>query len=156
MIYSFNFRTLITRQLPRRKRRPVRIAWLYTLLYPVKLLHDEFVQLVDLFKSEMKWNTQRILLQRALVLKFGAGIIVENQDASTWVIIAYPVANSANPVAPVTPNLNNSIGQAAGTADFPTAGFIVKVPMAIIFDQNEMKAFINLYVQQSNYTIQII
>jgi hypothetical protein len=119
-------------------------------------LHDEFVQLVDLFKSEMKWNTQRILLQRALVLKFGAGIIVENQDASTWVTIAYPIANSSNPVAPVTPNINNSIGQVAGTSVFPTAGFIVKVPLAIVFDQNEMKAFINLYVQQSNYIIQII
>lgn len=156
MIYSFNFRTLITRQLPRRKRRPVRIAWLYTCLYPIKLLHDEFVALVAGYKNEMKWNAQRLLLERALILKFGAGIVVENQDAAGWVSIGYIAANSANPVAAINPNLNNLIGQVAGTASFPTAGFIVKVPMAIVFNQNEMKAFINLYAQQSNYSIQII
>lgn len=139
-----------------RKRKPKRISWLYVLLYPIKLIHDEFVYMVSLFKDEMKWNAQRVLLQRALQLKFGAGIIVENQDASGWVTIGYVADNSINPVATVCPNLDNLIGFVAGTADFAGVGFLVKVPSVIVFDLNAMRAFINLYVQQSSYTIEIV
>jgi hypothetical protein len=156
VIYSFNFRTVLTRQLPRRKRTTKRIAWIYSLLYPAKLIHDEFVTLVQRYKDEMKWNAQRILLQRALILKFGVGIVVVNQNPSSWVLIGYAADDSRNPVAAITPEFSNVIGQVAGTGTFGTIGFIVEVPMAIVFDQNEMKAFINLYVQQSTYSIVII
>lgn len=156
MIYAFNFRTLITRQLSRRKRRPVRIAWLYVLLYPIKMLHDEFVALVNSYKSDMRWHGQRIRLQRGLQLKFGDGILVENQEVAGYVLIGYVADDSRNAVAFIADNDNNPVALVAGTGDFEVVGFIVKVPAAIIFSENEMKAFINLYKQQSNYTIEII
>ncbi len=156
MIYNFNFRTLITRQLPRRKRKPVRIAWLYVLLYPINLLHDEFVALINGYKSDMRWNGQRLRLQRGLQLKFGPGILVENQEVAGYVLIGFVADDSRNPVANVSDNDNNPVGLIAGTGYFEVVGFIVKVPAAIMFSENEMKAFINLYKQQSNYTIEII
>jgi hypothetical protein len=156
VIYSFNFRTLLTRQLPRRKRRPKRVAWIYSLLFPAKELHDEFVSLVQGYKDDMRWNAQKTRLERGLILKFGAGIIVENQDPSTWVLIAYAADDARNPVAEEVAEYSNPVGVIAATGTFGDVGFIVKVPGAIIFDQNEMKAFINLYIQQSTYIIQII
>jgi hypothetical protein len=156
VIYAFDFKKIIKRQLPIRKRKPKRIAWIYSFIYPAKVLHDEFVALIDGYKSEMKWNTQRILVERALQIKFGAGIVVENQASSSFVLIAYSVADSRNLVASIAPSFSNPVAGLVGLGSFSSAGFIVKVPSSIVFDMNQMKAFINLYTQQSSYIIQIV
>ncbi len=156
MIYAFNFRKVITRELPRRKRLPKRIAWIYALCYPIKLMHDEFVALVESYKNEIKWRPQTITIQRALQLKFGEGIVIENQNAGNWVSIGYPAADSRNLIGLPTPQFNNPVGLVAGTGSFASAGFIVKIPLSIVFDQNQLRATVNLYLQQSSYIIQII
>ncbi len=156
MIYAFNFRTVITRQLARNKRWPIRIAWIYALCYPAKLIHDEFVAIIDSYKSEMKWNGQRIRLQRALQLRFGAGILVENQNANTWALIGYTSDDSRNPIGIPLAEFNNPVGYVAGTTTFTNNGFIVKVPGVLGVDNNELQAVVNLYKGQSNYSIEII
>lgn len=143
--------------LPSLKRENIRVRWLYALLKGMRGVWDDFVAYATNVSDELKWNGQLIKLQRLLQIKFGDGILIVNQDFAEKKTIAYPVADERNVIAAVVADTTNPVSTVAATGFVTGVGFIVQVPVAIIFDEDEMRAVIDYYqIGTSDYVIQTI
>ena len=157
MELNFDAKKIITLFLPSNKRTNLRVRWLFAILKPLRDVHVLFLSYVAGVKEEMKWNGQLILLQRYLNLKYGSGIIIENQDFQQKGILGYPCPDERNVTGYDAENFNNPLCFGADEGFLSSVGFIVKVPSAIIFDHNEMRATIDFYqIGSSDYEIEII
>jgi hypothetical protein len=158
MIPSFDidWQKWISDNLNPRRRKPKRIALLKALAKRIIDIHSEFLTVHNANVEKLSWNGQRMLLQRYLQLKFGDGILIENSSSASLVAIEYEAPNLANAVTFVAPEFTNPIHGQGGDAMLG-ANFVVKVPVSIVFNENEMRAVINNYlINYKNYIIQLI
>ena len=154
MNWNVDFLKLTTLYLSSLKRRNIRVRWLYALLRAIRDIHAQFITYATGVQDEMKWNGQFIKLQRLLQLKFGAGIVIVNQDFTEKKTIAYPVADERNIISSAVADTSNQISTEAATGFITSVGFIVQVPVAITLDEEAMKALINYYqIGSSEYSI---
>ncbi len=152
--YDIDFQKWIKDNLHYQRRKPKRIALLMALAKRLRDIHAEFIATHEVNKETMKWTGQTIMLERLLNLKFGNGITIQNLDPTGTVQIEYEAANQNNPITYLSPEFANPVRGEAGEGLIGT-GFLVNVPAAINFSQDEMKAVINKYlINYKTYVIQ--
>lgn len=150
---------------------PKRMAWLRVLLSPLETMHAAFLVHREKVNREATYNCQTMVLERAMNLQYygveqwhsnaaptaNGHIYIQNVSNSIAVTFTYyNVENQVNPTI-----YYDSEGQAPEFYSYYDSeyqnqyDFIVWVPVALSFDENEMRAFIDLYVFGGiDYTIQ--
>ena len=119
----------------------------------VSLATKEFNEHLNALKTDMKWNGQRIVLERFLQLKFGSGITIENYNLSRKPLIVGATGSEANPILKTTGTYSNPIVGASGSA-YSFVGFSVKIPSHITYDEAAVRAVVDYYlIGRSSYTI---
>jgi len=158
-------------------RTQLTVAYLYVASYPLKQLNFSFYVFGGKQRREVRFNSQVMLLERALNLRY--------LDMDKWATYASPTANNGIYIDSTTVitnlgyawNLNEgqpnegyayNIGETpieppAHTVEYAynlseflgQTLFIVMVPSWLTFDQTEMRAFIDKYrMAGRTYTIQ--
>jgi hypothetical protein len=157
-ITKLNIDRLVRWLLPIRKRKPLIIALLKVCTNPVKLLYQELLTFRDEKLNQLLYNGQVIYLQRILNIRFNSGnpgiYITDAVEIDELVI--YRRSENKQPVYIYT-RAELDITDPAYDPDAVSTymytraeyqsgyDFKVKVPAAITFDQNEMKAVIDSY-----------
>lgn len=151
--YALDFDKLINWLLPRAKRKPVRIAWLYALMVRIRAIHTDFISTGTALSAQARVNSQCINLEAYLISRFGAGIIIEPQ-----LISANDAYIGDNDEAGFYIGDNDDALYYLSDADGSSIyNAIVKVPAAIEYDEDELRAILDKYkVPGSNYLIQEI
>lgn len=139
--YDIDFKKLVQHLVGNVLRKTKRVAWLTAVLKPLRNLHYEFILFHDEKVYEAKWNGQTIKLQNLLIDKFGVGIYITNN-----------VLELNGAFIGVGNDNGFSIGEGTDNSQFIDVtysitgkSFTVYVPVAIVFTQSEMEAFINKY-----------
>lgn len=154
--YDIDFDKWISDNLHPERRKPKRIALLKALAKRIRDIHAEFVSVQSEESDKAQWAGLTILLERLLQLKFGSGIVIVNVGSSSAVQIEFEADNISNPVTLEAAAFTNPINGEAGEGVLGSS-FVVQVPAATVFNQDEMKAVINKYlIHYKTYTIELI
>lgn len=146
MNYAVDFKKIVTQTLPPHKRRPLRVLLLTKLLSFIQLVHNGFVTHANNVREEVSWNGQKILLERYLNIKYGAGITITNQDFSAQVIFLSDAPSESNILIGDCPDYLNPIIADSATGSLLTSGFTVNVPAGLNADLNEIRAVVEFYL----------
>jgi hypothetical protein len=150
MKYLLDFVLLIKRIIPPHLRKEKREAWLYALLKPLEQAHEDFLLFRDSINEDLSYNSQTMIFEYLLNKRFN--------DGGTEIYITN-IANNAPPVYvgylsegghslyvgyldEIGHNIN--IGYLDEYIDSEYE-FIVNVPVALVFDMDEMHAVIKKY-----------
>ena len=151
--YNIDFRKTVEMLLGNTHRKKIRISWLSALLKPFSNLHFIFLSFFNTTKDEIKWNGQTIKLEKLLQEKFGAGIYITNYSQTSN---GFFVGTGSDVKAYWGDELDilNYIGN---SYQISSNNFTVNVPVAIVFTQSVMEAYINKYkLHGTTYNIVII
>lgn len=160
-MFNFDFLNTIKRLLPPKRRKIKYIAWLAGLFSPLRKLKDQFTTLQADKNYEIAFNTQTLSLENRInqhySLPLGTIYIetiasISNDVFDFWLsenqTPKYVYWLSENSTPQYIYWLSETSPQAIGN------DFIVYVPAALVFDEQEMKAIINLYkLAGKRYTI---
>jgi len=149
--YDIDFTKMITQLLPVTLRKTVRIAWLKASLGPVRTLHDNFLAFRTGIMNDIIWNGQTIKLQNLLILRFGAGIVITNNNNSPDGSFVGDSADVSSYIGDGS-DIQNYIDT---TYSVSLYNFTVSVPSSITFTMSDMVALINKY-HLFNVTFNII
>ena len=151
--YLIDFQKMINWLLPVRKRKDTRKSFLYAGMKWIRDIHAEFITFGTSLKSEALINSQVTNFQNYLQDRFGDGILIVHDSISPSllgeVIDTLIVAGDDGDATTWIGDAND--GGLTGVT------FIVQVPNALVYDQDELRAVINKYkVPGSNYIIEEI
>lgn len=141
MNYSFDFRTLIGWCLPRHKRRPIRIAWLYALLAWIRQLHTDFIATADQLDIEARVNGQLINIEEYIISRFGDGITLSIKTSSA---VGSFISASDDP-AEMYLGDGSSVSHYIKSSNEADVNFTVNVPASLDIDEAELSAVVNKY-----------
>lgn len=134
-------------------QKPIRVSWLAALFKGLRSVHDQFITYTDLKVYEIKFNGQTIKLEKLLQNKFGPGIYIVNNGASLDSFLIGDGVDTGSYIGD-GPDVDAWIGEDYNPA---LTNFTVNVPVAIVFVQDEMKAWINKYkLLGTTYNILIV
>lgn len=151
--YNIDFKKLIKQLLPTLLRKVKRIAWLKAALIIAKNIHTSFVTYSQGIVDEIKWNGQTIKLENLLIEKFGAGIVITNNERSLDGLFVGIGVDTSSFIG-TGGDVSQFIGVSYSVALYD---FTVEVPGAITFDQTEMEGYINKYKRYgTTYNIVIV
>lgn len=139
--YDIDFTKMITELLPVTLRKPIRIAWLKAALIPLRSLHNNFLAFRTGIMNDIIWNGQTIKLQNLLVLRFGAGIVITNNNNSLDGSFVGDGVDVSSYVGEGS-DIQNYIDT---TYSVSLYNFTVSVPSSITFTMSDMVALINKY-----------
>lgn len=142
MNFSLDIKKQIRRYLPIAFRKETFIDWLTVLMTPVKVLKGEFDQFVTETREDMKWSGQIISLEKLLNERYGGGISIESVSNEIKPFYAFAPGDPKNDFSYAPGDDRNKISYAPGAYDFSTVDFVVKVPLALVYDAEEMSAVI--------------
>jgi len=149
--YDIDFSKMITQLLPVALRKTIRIAWLKAALSSVRSIHDDFLTLRNGIINDIIWNGQTIRLQNLLILRFGAGIIITNNNNSP----------DGSFIGDGT-DISSYIGDGSDIQNFVDTiysvslyNFTVSVPSSISFTMSDMIALVNKY-RMFNTTFNVV
>ena len=160
-MFSVNFKNIINQNLPPKTGDDVQItkSWLYSLIQPIIELYAIFSSYRIQALYTLSFTGQVIYLEKLLNDTFNNGgteIFIEDGILK----IAPFLFNTAEDADPFyvfnTAETNEENLYLYNTAEYTgNLDFIVKVPTALVFDENQMKSLINKYkLAGKNYTIQ--
>lgn len=160
-MFSVNFKNIIDQNLPPKTGTdtPITKAWLYSLIQPIIELYAIFSSYRIQAIYMLSFTGQVIYLEKLLNDTFNNGgteIFIEDGILK----IAPFLFNTAEDADPFyvfnTAETNEENLYLYNTAEYTgNLDFIVKVPTALVFDENQMKSLINKYkLAGKNYTIQ--
>ena len=175
MNLGFNILNLIHRNLFHKLKNGFNIALLYVAMFPLKQLIVDFAVWGGIKRREVHFNSQVIILERALNLRYldmdkwatdasptaDNGIYIDDTNVITnlgyaWNINegqpndGYAYNTGETPIPPHTTEYAYNLDEYAGQTLF-----IVKVPQWLNYDESEMRAFIDNYrMAGRTYTIE--
>lgn len=160
-MFSVNFKNIIDQNLPPKTGTdtPITKAWLYSLIQPIIELYAIFSSYRIQALYTLSFTGQVIYLEKLLNDTFNNGgteIFIEDGILK----IAPFLFNTAEDADPFyvfnTAETSEANLYLYNTAEYTgNLDFIVKVPTALVFDDNHMKSLINKYkLAGKNYTIQ--
>lgn len=160
-MFSVNFKNIIDQNLPPKTGTdtPITKAWLYSLIQPIIELYAIFSSYRIQALYTLSFTGQVIYLEKLLNDTFNNGgteIFIEDGILK----IAQFLFNTAEDADPFyvfnTAETNEENLYLYNTAEYTgNLDFIVKVPTALVFDENQMKSLINKYkLAGKNYIIQ--
>lgn len=145
MNFSFNTDTFAKDWWLIALRKPKLLAWSKVVLKPMKTMVAEFNTFVTEKRDEYKYNGRVISLRNLLVSKFGAGITIELQEPKTNPYLLDETGYLFNHLLGDTGNTDNPLLDVSGSADVENADFIVKVPVGLGADLNEVRGLVKKY-----------
>lgn len=160
-MFSVNFKNIVDQNLPPKTGAdvPITKAWLYSLIQPLIELYAIFSSYRIQALYTLSFTGQVIYLEKLLNDTFNNGgteIFIEDGILK----IAPFLFNTAEDADPFyvfnTGETSEDNLYIYNTAEYTgNLDFIVKVPAALVFDENQMKSLINKYkLAGKNYTIQ--
>lgn len=160
-MFSVNFKNIVNQNLPPKTGAdvPITKSWLYSLIQPLIELYAIFSSYRIQALYTLSFTGQVIYLEKLLNDTFNNGgteIFIEDGILK----IAPFLFNTAEDADPFyvfnTAETNEANLYLYNTAEYTgNLDFIVKVPTALVFDENQMKSLINKYkLAGKNYTIQ--
>lgn len=160
-MFSVNFKNIVNQNLPPKTGTdtPLTKAWLYSLIQPLIELYAIFSSYRIQALYTLSFTGQVIYLEKLLNDTFNNGgteIFIEDGSLK----IAPFLFNTAEDAEPFfvynTAETDEPNTYLYNTAEYTgNLDFIVKVPVALVFDENQMKSLINKYkLAGKNYTIQ--
>lgn len=160
-MFSVNFKNIVNQNLPPKTGAdtPITKAWLYSLIQPIIELYAIFSSYRIQALYTLSFTGQVIYLEKLLNDTFNNGG-TEILIADGILKIAPFLFNTAEDADPFyvfnTAETNEENLYLYNTAEYTgNLDFIVKVPTALVFDENQMKSLINKYkLAGKNYTIQ--
>jgi hypothetical protein len=150
-MYNVDFDKTAEDLTPPLLRKSKMIAWLKVLVSQIIIVYNSFLAFMDAQRLELSYNFQTQHMERMLNDKYpdaANGIYIDN--SGSYLPIFYTFFQSEG-----QPHLDFTYfnSEAMGYLDFTYSfdeyaqeyDFKVMVPSALVFDQDEMKAFINKY-----------
>lgn len=149
---NHNYEALGEQMTPRLLRKPRMLAWVRVILSQLNWLKDQFVVWAVAIGQELKWNGQVIVLERALSRRYlnaDVGVIVDNTATRLprWLgwyrSEGQPALGTGWHKSETQPELGFGYWRTeyAGEVDF-----IVKFPVAYIYNESEVRAYLSRYV----------
>ncbi len=133
--------------LPHFLRRKKHTIWLYVLLRPI----GDVVEWFNIFKEKARWaiayNGQTLVLELALNDKWPdalGGIYIENQVPQSLVTYFY-INNELPQVGYLYQSSEDYITYVFDSNAMPPWDFIVWVPAALTYNEEQMRAYVNQY-----------
>lgn len=145
MNFNFDFSKFTKDFLQIAIRKERVIDFLLSILKPVKTLFQEFNSFVAIKRDECKYNGRVISLRNRLVSMFGAGIEIELQEPGFEPYLLDSTGYAFNPMMGETGYALNPLLDESGTADLEGVDFLVKVPIALGADLNEVRGVTKKY-----------
>lgn len=149
-MFGIQIRNTIKRLLPPPLRKPKFIAWLYRLFFKQRMDKVAFDELRAYWDYNLQFNSQTMSLEARLNQQYnlimGSIYIVTQNSANDAVYTFWLNENQPSPFIYFlaegdSPTYITWLGEGSASA----ADFIVYVPSGLIFDENEMRAIIDLY-----------
>lgn len=149
-MFGLQILNTIKRLLPPQLKKPKMMAWLFRSFFQLRKSKVSFDNLREYWDYNLQFNTQTLSLEERLnqhynLLSGSIYIITQNSSNDT----AYTFWLNENQPSPFIYFLSE--GQTATYTDWlnengaANADFIVYVPNSLVFDEEEMKAIIDLY-----------
>jgi len=146
-MFNFDFDLFRDRYLPEHWRTPAVKDWIFSLFAPLKTLHQEFLDYRDVVLFDVAFNGQTIHLEFVLNELFApgvGGIFIETQKDESLIFLSNKIENQPKIFLFNKSELEPPIFL-KNRAERLEFNFIVFVPVAIVFDEDELKAKINFY-----------
>lgn len=151
-MFNVDWQKLINQSLPSFLRRDKMKAWLYALIEPIEVMHNNFLTFRDDKLIELSYNAQTILLEKALNDRWpgaNGNIYVDNTADNLPDNFIFRDQDTL-------PDLKIYRDQDSGNALYSTRylfrdqdsakfDFIVKVPQSLTFNNAEMREFVDQY-----------
>lgn len=158
-MFSVNFKNIIDQNLPPKTGTdtPITKAWLYSLIQPIIELYAIFSSYRIQALYTLSFTGQVIYLEKLLNDTFNNGgteIFIE--DGGKIAPFIFNTEENEPDLFIYNTEENEPDFFIYNTEEYPgNIDFIVKVPTALVFDDNHMKSLINKYkLAGKNYTIQ--
>ena len=149
-MFGLQILNTIKRLLPPKLRKPKMMAWLFRSFSPLRKTKVSFDNLRDYWNYNLKFNTQTLSLEERLNQHYNlisGSIYIITQNSSNDSVYTFWI--NENQPSPFIYFLSE--GQTATYTTWvnenssATADFIVYVPNSLVFDEEELKAIIDLY-----------
>ena len=161
-MFGLNIQNTIKRLLPPTLRLPKSIAWLFRLFIVLRRKNEEFDALRGYWDYNLQFSSQTLSLEARLNQQYnmvmGSIYIVTQNTQDDNIYTFWINENQPSPFVwwlsepSGTPTYVKWIGEGATVQ----VDFIVYVPSSLSFDENEMRAIIDLYrLAGKRYTIVI-
>lgn len=158
-MFSVNFKNIVNQNLPPKTGAdvPITKSWLYSLIQPIIELYAIFSSYRIQALYMLSFTGQVIYLEKLLNDTFnngGTGIFIE--DGGKIAPFIFNTEENEPDLFIYNTEENEPDFFIYNTEEYPgNVDFIVKVPTALVFDDNHMKSLINKYkLAGKNYTIQ--
>lgn len=142
--YTLQQRPLIKSLLPSILRRPKMMAWLQALLSPVLITYAQFVQHVKASSTELSYNGQTMLLEKALNDRFDPAfrrIKIINSDTELQpVYFNYARENQPMPVMYEASEGRPGLFLSRAVEYSNQVGFTVRVPRSLLPQEAALQA----------------
>lgn len=147
-MYNVDLNRVVRQFLPVRKKQPVMLAFVYSLIYPITELYERFLVFRETIIFKARYNSQIMYIEHLLNSYFNEGgtsiYIQDGVIIDEFYLFKNSEPNDAEYIYKVSEGgtdrylyLDSEYGS--------IVDFIVNVPSAITYDTNLMKAWINRY-----------
>lgn len=147
-MFDVDFNRLIKLNLVSFLRKVKHLAWLETLMKPVKTVHGEFNALITDLLFKLRFTSQVISLTFILNETFdpvNRAIFIQNIDLSNQVVMFRKIESKPGPILFRKSEGKPGLIMRTRQEFIEETDFIVNVPVAVIFDEDAMRGLINLY-----------
>mgnify|MGYP001627235949 CR=1 FL=1 len=150
-MYNVDFNKLAAQLLPPFLRKVRLLAWIRLMFFPLRYLNDLLISFINLKRLEISYNCETMVMERALNNTYpgASGGIYINNDVEV-LAREYSFFFSENQgslgFSYFYSEGNGSFGSSYFASEYATSvDFIVLVPNTLVFDENEMIAFVKKY-----------
>lgn len=153
--YDVDFEKLIAEILPPKKRKPVRIAFIFRLLSWFRRIQLEFIAVYNELSYQATITSQVIVFEGHLVDQFGVGITITTNEIPQ--VSSVVVSSSDDGQGGAITSSEQSEFDSSVRSDseaFGAYNFTVNVPLSLSADLDQMRSIIDRYkVPGSTYNI---
>ncbi|MDQ3072475.1 MAG: hypothetical protein M3Q97_04315 [Bacteroidota bacterium] len=162
-MYSINPQKLAKELLNELLRKPIHTAWVELLVFPIHDLKDRFLAFVTFVQLQVSYNFQTQNVERMLNDKYPTAspdIYIEHTHDRLPRRFAFYASEDQDKLgtAYFESELQGHLFDTYFNSEYDQeTDFIVKVPAALTYDEDEMKAHINKYkLAGKRYAIEVI
>jgi len=147
-MYNIDLNRAVRQYLPVRKKQPVMLALVYSLIYPVIEIYDRFLIFRETILFKARYNSQIMYIEHLLNSYFNeGGTDIYIQDGV--IIDEFHLFKTVEPNDPIYIYKVSEGGTDLylyNDVEYDSVlDFTVNVPSSIVYDTNLMKAWINRY-----------
>lgn len=154
--YTLPWKDLIADALdPELSKQAFWVDFIYALIKPLREEHQQFLNFINFVDEEIIYSGESASLSFKLNQKFNStNIFIENNARAAIEFYLYDVNVGENSFVYPNNDTRNKFIYPANTFSADTVGFTVYVPQSLIFNEDEMRAFIDKFLHWgSTYTI---